>query len=55
MQDNVTQADDIAHEWGKRWQYTSDKHEAYDNGRIAGWSDGAADVAKQIRNLKERV
>jgi len=48
-------ADAIALEWGERWQRTSDKHETYDNGRIAGWSDGAADAAKQIRNLKERV
>lgn len=48
-------AEDIAHEWGKRWRCTSDKYETYDNGRIAGWSDRAADAAKQIRNLKERV
>lgn len=48
-------ADGIAAEFGQRWQDATPDRAAprdYDNGRLAGYSDGADYVAKSIRALK---
>lgn len=42
-------AETIADEWGERWQKEGRNKTTYDGGRVAGWSDGASDVAKAIR------
>lgn len=57
VEDAAKVAGDLAKQWGERWIKHNDgkpeQQRDYQNGRLAGYSDGAAEVERTIRALAQ--